>query len=117
MYLLISNFIDSVFRTGDSYYPQMFLEECKHVATEKKMSKYIIKDIEISSDSDKETSDEENSNEENSDKNTKKNSEKKHVTDIKIFLKKKKTKGKKRPGKIKFYLRQKRKKSSVLSGT
>ena len=62
------------------------------------MPKYIIKDIEISSDSDKETSDEENSNEENSDKNTKKNSEKKHVTDIKIFLKKKKTKGKKGPG-------------------
>ena len=56
------------------------------------MPKYIIKDIEISSDSDKETSGEENSNEENSDKNTKKNSEKKHGTDIKIFLKKKKKK-------------------------
>ena len=76
----------------------MFLEECKHVAKEKKMSKYIIKDIEISSDSDKGTSDEENSNEENSDKNTKKDSEKNHVTDIKIFLKKKKTKGKKKKG-------------------
>ena len=98
----------------------MFLEECKHVAKEKKMSKYIIKDIEISSDSDKGTSDEENSNEENSDKNTKKDSEKNHVTDIKIFLKKKKTKGKKkkRPGKIsEFYWRRKRKKASVLSVT
>ena len=39
----------------------MFLEECKNVVTEKKMPKYIIDDIEISSDSDTEDSDEENS--------------------------------------------------------
>ena len=32
----------------------MFLEECKYVVKEKKISKYIIDDTEISSDSDKE---------------------------------------------------------------
>ena len=55
--------IDSAFRTGN-YYPQVFLEECKYVVKEKKMSKYIIKyiiyDIETSSDSDEENFDEEN---------------------------------------------------------
>ena len=40
--------IDSVFRTGENYYPQVFLEECKYVAKEKKISKYIIDDTEIS---------------------------------------------------------------------
>ena len=29
--------IDSVFRTGKSYYSQVFLEECKYVVKEKKM--------------------------------------------------------------------------------
>ena len=43
----------------------MFLEECKYVAEEKKIPKFIIDDIEISSDSDKENSDKENSDEEN----------------------------------------------------
>ena len=37
----------------------MFLEECKFVVKEKKMPKYVIKDIEISSDKSKENSDEE----------------------------------------------------------
>ena len=59
--------IDSVFRTGNNYYPQVFLEECKYVITEKKVPKYIIDNIEISSDSDRENSDEENSDEENFD--------------------------------------------------
>ena len=59
--------LDSVFRTGKNYYPQVFLEECEHVAKEKKIPKYIIDDIEISSDSDEDNSDEENSDEENSD--------------------------------------------------
>ena len=59
--------IDSVFRTGNNYYLQVLLEECKYVLIEKKMSKYIIDDIEISSDSDRENSHEENSNEENFD--------------------------------------------------
>ena len=54
--------IDSVFRTGNNYYPQVFLEECKYVVKEKKMSNYIIDGIEIS---DKENSDEKNSDEEN----------------------------------------------------
>ena len=36
----------------------MFLEECKYVVEEKKIPKYIIDQIEISSDSDKENSDE-----------------------------------------------------------
>ena len=44
---------------GKSYYRQVFLEECKYVVKEKK---YIIDDIEISSDSDRENSDEENQN-------------------------------------------------------
>ena len=45
--------INSVFRTGKSYYHQVFLEECKYIV--KKMP------IEISSDSDREISDEEKS--------------------------------------------------------
>ena len=50
--------IDSVFGTGKTYYPQVFLEECKCIVKEKKMPKYITDDLEISSD-------EENSYEEN----------------------------------------------------
>ena len=56
--------IDSVFRTGENYYPQVFLEECKYVVKGKKIPKYIIDDIEISSDSDRENSDGENSSKE-----------------------------------------------------
>ena len=44
----------------------MFLEECKYVV-KKNNSRYVIDDIEISSDSDRENSDEESSDEENSD--------------------------------------------------
>ena len=61
------NLVNSVFSKGNNYYPQVLLEEYKYVAKEKKMSKYIIDDIEISYDSDKKNSDEENSNEENCD--------------------------------------------------
>ena len=43
----------------------MLLEEYKHVVKEKKISKYIIDDIEISYDSDKKNSDEENCDVEN----------------------------------------------------
>ena len=57
--------IASVFRTGESYYPQAFLGECKYVIEEKKMPEHITDNIEISSDSDREDSDEENFNEEN----------------------------------------------------
>ena len=65
--------IDSAFRTGKVYYPEVFLEECKYVVKGRKMPKYTIKDIEISSDesdrenSEEETFDKENSNEESSD--------------------------------------------------
>ena len=63
--------IDSVFRAGKNYYPQVFLEECKYVDDEKKMPEYITADIEISSDdsdwedSNEETFDEENPKEKN----------------------------------------------------
>ena len=58
--------IDSSFKTGNKYYPQVFLEECKHVVKEKKMPEYITDDIQSSSDdSDREDSDEKYSNEEN----------------------------------------------------
>ena len=66
--------INSVFRSGENYYPQVFLEEYKYVVEEKKpekkMPEFITDNIEISSDShredsDKEISSEENSNEEN----------------------------------------------------
>ena len=56
---------NSVFRTGNSYFAQVFLEQCKYVVKEKKMLEYINDNIEISSD--REDSDEENSNKKNSD--------------------------------------------------
>ena len=59
--------IDSVFRTCKNYYPQVFLEECEYAVSKKMICKYIIDDIEISSDFDRENSDEENSIEKNSD--------------------------------------------------
>ena len=49
-------FIDSVYRTGKNYYPQVFLEERKYVVKEKLMPGYINVKIETSSDD----SDEEN---------------------------------------------------------
>ena len=48
----------------------MFLEECTYFIEEKKIPKYIIDNIEICSDSDRESSDEKNFDEENL-KNTK----------------------------------------------
>ena len=71
--------IDSVFRTGKNYYPQVFLEECKYVVKEEKIPKYIIEDIEVSSDSEKENSDEENSDEKNSDEKNLKNTNITHI--------------------------------------
>ena len=44
----------------------MFLQECKYVAKKKKIPKYIIGNIEVPSDSNKENCDEENSDEDNS---------------------------------------------------
>ena len=43
--------LDSVFRIGKNYYPQVFLEEYKYVIKEKNIHSYIIGDVEISSDS------------------------------------------------------------------
>ena len=60
--------IDFVFRIVKSYYPQVFLEECKFVVKETKMPVYITGDIEISSDSGRDDSDKENSSKKNSDK-------------------------------------------------
>ena len=63
-------FIDSVFRTAKNYYPQVFLDKCKLCCQRKKNPKYIIDDIEISSDPDRENSDENNSDRETSDEET-----------------------------------------------
>ena len=57
--------IDSIFRTGSNYYPQVLLEECKCNVKEIKISKYIVDDKEICSHSDRENSDEGNSGKEN----------------------------------------------------
>ena len=51
--------LDSVYRAGKTYYHEVFLEECKCIVQEKKILKYIINDIEISSDSNEENPDEE----------------------------------------------------------
>ena len=59
--------LDSVFGTGKNYYPQVFLEEYKYFVKGKKIPKYIIDHIEISSDSDRENSGRGKSYEENSD--------------------------------------------------
>ena len=51
--------IDFVFKTSKNYYPQVFLEECKYIVKEKKMSEYITDETGSSSgDSDKEDFDE-----------------------------------------------------------
>ena len=64
--------IDSVYRKDKDYYPQVFLEEREYFVKEKKASKFINDNIEISSDnSDKEDCDEENSDKENLMKKTK----------------------------------------------
>ena len=48
--------IDSVFRTGKYYYPQVYLEDCKFVINKKKnIHIYIIDDVEIFSGSVEET--------------------------------------------------------------
>ena len=51
---------DSIFKTGKNYYPQGFLEECKHVIKEKKIEIYVTDVVEIS-DSDEHNFDEEDS--------------------------------------------------------
>ena len=59
--------IDSFYRKDENYCLQVFRKECKNVFQEKKTSRFINDDIEITSDdsvkddSDKESSDNENS--------------------------------------------------------
>ena len=50
---------------GKNFYLQVFFEEFKYVTKEKTIPKYIIDNIEISSNSDKENCNKENSDEEN----------------------------------------------------
>ena len=53
--------IDSVYRKDKNCYSQVFLEECKYVLREEKISNFITDDIELSSDDfNIEDSDEEN---------------------------------------------------------
>ena len=44
--------INSVFRTGKNYYPQVFVEEFKYAVKRKYKREYMTNNIEISSDSD-----------------------------------------------------------------
>ena len=60
--------IDSVFRRGESYYPQLFFEKWKYIFKEKD-SEYIGHNIKILSASDRRDSDKKISNEENSAEN------------------------------------------------
>ena len=46
--------IDSVFRAGENFHSQGFLEERKYVAKEKKMPEYGTDNLEVSPDSDRE---------------------------------------------------------------
>ena len=48
--------INSVFRAGKNYYPQVPLEEYIYVVKQKQIPQNITDDIEISSDSDREDS-------------------------------------------------------------
>ena len=66
----------------------MFLEECKYIVKEKKIPKYIINDIEIYSDSDRESSDEENSDKETFDEETsdEENSDEKNSNEENYFF-------------------------------
>ena len=41
--------LDSIFKVGKKYYPQVFLEECKYVKRKNKMVNYINDDIDITS--------------------------------------------------------------------
>ena len=52
--------IDFVLKKDENYYLQVFLKECKYIEKEKKIIRYIIDDLEISSDySEKKNSDKE----------------------------------------------------------
>lgn len=42
--------MDSVFKMGKNYYPQVFLEEYKYAVKENKISKFANNELKISSD-------------------------------------------------------------------
>ena len=44
--------LDSVVKVGKSYYPQVFLEECKYIKRKNKMFNYINDDVEMTSSND-----------------------------------------------------------------
>ena len=48
--MLISSINWFVLKKEESYYPQVFLKECKYIEKEKQMIKHITEDLEISSD-------------------------------------------------------------------
>ena len=52
--------LDSVFRTGKNYYPQVFLEECKNCDYEEKSDEKTLEKVQKEKNSEKENSDEEN---------------------------------------------------------
>ena len=66
--------IDAVIKTGKNYSLQVFLEECKNVIKEEKILKYIIDDVEFSSDSNEENSDEQILEKLQTEKNSEENS-------------------------------------------
>ena len=82
IYFLSVILIDSGFRTGKNYCPEVFLEECKNVIKEKRFLSILLT-IQTLLDSDRENSDEENSDEENCDEENQKNT---NVTNKKIFI-------------------------------
>ena len=43
--------IDSIFKMGKSYYSQVLLKECKYIVKEKKVTRIITEDLQISGDS------------------------------------------------------------------
>ena len=47
---LLVIWVDFVFKIGKYYYPQVLLEECKHIVKEKRISNYIGDELELSSD-------------------------------------------------------------------
>ena len=44
--------IDSVLKMCESYYPQVFLKECKYIFKEKEVTRHLTEDLDISSNSD-----------------------------------------------------------------
>ena len=39
--------IDSIFKMGESYYSQVFLEECKYIVKEEEVTRHITEDLDF----------------------------------------------------------------------